>query len=87
MKSVNPSHAGIGGSVPRTLSPVRAKVSKVFLSHQAENGLLYPLATALDQNHQHDYGKDAGYNSNKCYIVHVSFLSTGLGISENLPLP
>ncbi len=50
----------------------KSQGSKFFLSHQAENVLLNPLAPALDQNDQHDNRKDAGHNSNKCYIVHVN---------------
>ncbi len=35
------------------------------------NVLLNPLATALDQDDQHNYRKDAGNYTNKSYAVHI----------------
>jgi hypothetical protein len=37
----------------------------------AGNVLLNALATALDQNDQHNYRKDAGNYSDKRYVVHI----------------
>jgi hypothetical protein len=46
----------------RSYSPAR---------NQGGTGLLNPLATALDQDDQHNYRKDASNYSDEGYIVHI----------------
>jgi hypothetical protein len=63
------------------LPPLKERDNRASLSRKKLPGaisfarraqLFNPLAATLDQDDQHDYRKDSGYDPNDCYIVHVN---------------